>query len=906
MALRIILLLSVGGVLGWEENKLLSVEECCNLGRATAIREHDCAAQKVLTSAMCSIIQEQCCRASAGEMACKGGIKMARGQGACERAFFTGFDWQTLISQICCDCCTLGLMVAKNGWSCDFRGLQLEKQCSDAAKSCCDQPKEIRPTIKVPEEPKKFTTPPPQMTRSCRDANCSQLCLENGMCACREGFQMRIDGVTCQDIDECQTGRHNCSPGQVCLNTDGSFHCKPRCGTGYVLAAENHCEDIDECAFGTHDCEANFVCLNTPGSFHCEPKSVCKDGFVQDSTGSCVDINECLTRTDACQPDQFCINSEGSYTCRSSTDDCKHGYQLTPDGSRCEDVNECLTSSHNCAPGEICLNTEGSFHCQSNCAPGFHFTPENKCKDIDECALWTHNCEANFVCINTVGSYRCQPKQGCEDGYIQDSAGNCIDVDECLTGNLCGSRACVNTEGSYHCECQNGFMYSRVSKKCEDIDECALWTSTCGPNFLCVNTDGSFLCHPNKACGDGYILDSAGKCIDVNECVTHTHPCRPGQACINTVGSFYCRSVVTSCARGYHLNFDGTHCEDVDECVLLNVCGGHGTCVNTEGSYRCECQNGFTFNSISKLCEDINECRHYTGRLCAHKCENTEGSYHCSCIKGFKLAENGKNCEDVDECEANPCSQECANVYGSYQCYCRRGYELNDIDGTTCEDIDECTIPNVCSYRCINTVGGFNCTCPSSGYTLGPDGRSCQDVDECATGTHTCSASESCFNIQGGFRCLYFDCPPNFRRATSGSESETSIFVRCIKSCKRHDTDCANDPVLVITSTVLSLPTLRKLEEPEDIAVLRTAAAAKPDPLPDEPQVYFDIQATDEQYSFDVVKRSQHGMILGVIRQVKPILGPRELVLEVTVNYVQSGVISQQNIVIIHVYISEL
>lgn len=44
------------------------------------------------------------------------------------------------------------------------------------------------------------------------------------------------------DIDECLTGRHNCGPGQVCLNTDGSFDCKPRCGTGYVLTAENHCE----------------------------------------------------------------------------------------------------------------------------------------------------------------------------------------------------------------------------------------------------------------------------------------------------------------------------------------------------------------------------------------------------------------------------------------------------------------------------------------------------------------------------------------------------------------------------------------------------------------------------------------------------------------------------------------
>ena len=39
------------------------------------------------------------------------------------------------------------------------------------------------------------------------------------------------------------------------------------------------------------------------------------------------------------------------------------------------------------------------------------------------------------------------------------------------------------------------------------------------------------------------------------------------------------------------------------------------------------------------------------------------------------------------------------------------------------------------------------------------------DVDECVTGTHTCSETESCFNVQGGFRCLAFECPPKYRRS---------------------------------------------------------------------------------------------------------------------------------------------
>lgn len=44
-------------------------------------------------------------------------------------------------------------------------------------------------------------------------------------------------------------------------------------------------------------------------------------------------------------------------------------------------------------------------------------------------------------------------------------------------------------------------------------------------------------------------------------------------------------------------------------------------------------------------------------------------------------------------------------------------------------------------------------------------GGSLADIDECVTGIHNCSINETCFNIQGGFRCLAFDCPENYRRS---------------------------------------------------------------------------------------------------------------------------------------------
>ncbi|XP_061570252.1 fibulin-1-like isoform X2 [Cololabis saira] len=535
MAHRILLLFLLYRVLNGQESKLPSVKECCEVGQLMGLRGQNCAALPPFTSRICSITQEQCCRSVARDRACNNGLEMARGQGACERPFFTGLDSETQTSRICCDCCTLGLMAARMGLSCEISDLQLGRQCTDAAKTCCEEPEG---SAEATAENEGVPTQPPEQADACRDSNCSQVCADDGKCACREGFQLNMDGVTCQDIDECRQ----------------------------------------------------------------YPRWLC-----------------------------------------------------------------------------------------------------------------AHQCE--------------------------------------------------NTEGSYHCTCRTGFK----------------------------------------------------------------------------------------------LAHDGSNCED------------------------------------------INECTSHPGRLCAHKCENTEGSFLCSCATGFQLAHDGRNCEDINECESKPCSQECANIYGSYQCYCRHGYQLSDMDGITCDDIDECMLPNVCSYRCINTPGGFNCTCPPSGYTLTDDGRTCQDIDECAAGTHTCSASEQCFNIQGGFRCLLFKCPPNFSQAAQGPKTETSIVVRCIKTCPRHDTGCIRNPVHIVTSTVLSLPTMKHFKEPEEIAVLRTKQA----PLPNQPDVYFDIVATDEHYSFDVVKRSHHGKIVGVIRQVKPIIGPRELVLEVTMNYVLAGVVSQQNIVIIHVFISE-
>ena len=46
-----------------------------------------------------------------------------------------------------------------------------------------------------------------------------------------------------------------------------------------------------------------------------------------------------------------------------------------------------------------------------------------------------------------------------------------------------------------------------------DIDECALGTHHCEAEFVCVNTAGSFQCHPKAGCGDGYVQAATGGCV---------------------------------------------------------------------------------------------------------------------------------------------------------------------------------------------------------------------------------------------------------------------------------------------------------------------------------------------------------------------------------------------------------
>lgn len=66
------------------------------------------------------------------------------------------------------------------------------------------------------------------------------------------------------------------------------------------------------------------------------------------------------------------------------------------------------------------------------------------------------------------------------------------------------------------------------------------------------------------------------------------------------------------------------------------ICGRSAECINSVGSYKCQCKDGFKEGSNERSCDDIDECTDMPG-LCEHTCVNVWGGYRCACKPGFIL-----------------------------------------------------------------------------------------------------------------------------------------------------------------------------------------------------------------------------------------------------------------------------
>uniref|UniRef100_U3K4R9 Uncharacterized protein n=1 Tax=Ficedula albicollis TaxID=59894 RepID=U3K4R9_FICAL len=248
---------------------------------------------------------------------------------------------------------------------------------------------------------------------------------------------------------------------------------------------------------------------------------------------------------------------------------------------------------------------------------------------------------------------------------------------------------------------------------------------------------------------------------DVDECQVHNGGCQ--HRCVNTLGSYYCE-----CQPGFRLHADGRTCLALNSCALNNGGCEHDCVQVTLAQHRCQCRHSHQLHQDGKRCIRENPCAERNGG-CMQRCHSHRGRARCDCHPGYQLAPDGKACQDVNECLTGlaMCAHQCLNTRGSFKCTCNPGYELG-ADGKRCyriemEIVNSCEANNGgCSHVCHHTSSGPVCTC-NFGFRLEEDQKSCTDINECDTGSHCCQ--QDCYNYPGGYEC---SCHAGYRLSTDG------------------------------------------------------------------------------------------------------------------------------------------
>ncbi|KAJ8038277.1 Mucin-4 [Holothuria leucospilota] len=320
------------------------------------------------------------------------------------------------------------------------------------------------------------------------------------------------------------------------------------------------------------------------------------------------------------------------------------------------------------------------------------------------------------------------------------------------------------------CDCFDGYD----GDFCEDMYD-ACQNTPCFVDVPCFDQlppSENFTC---GICPSGLIGDGV-KCYDEDECSRPEEeggsPCN--HDCVNTFGSFRCECF----EGGYELQANERICLDIDECEeSIDNCDDNALCENTLSSFSCLCIAGYEGDG--------------------ENCTNAEGSYTCTCDLGWQG--NGTTCENINECDDfNNCHERasCEDTPGSYICLCEDGFLQDTM--FSCKDIDECQLgDNDCdeSADCFNTQGSFICRC-KDGYS--GDGRNCTDINECSIPDLPCSPNAVCTNSEGGYMCVCQDgfvgdgisCV-DFDECTTGNDDCDSTFAYCTNTEGSFDCVCS-------------------------------------------------------------------------------------------------------------------
>ncbi|XP_021706793.1 protein crumbs isoform X1 [Aedes aegypti] len=318
----------------------------------------------------------------------------------------------------------------------------------------------------------------------------------------------------------------------------------------------------------------------------------------------------------SCKNGGVCSNPSEKYAC-----DCPAGY----DSDDCsQNIDECLTA--NCTNNSTCIDGVASFTCQ--CLEGYE---GDLCEfEIDECM--SSPCRNGGSCTDLVAGFSCE----CTEEYAgaQCEVFRLVTCENlpCKNGSICIDGFNSTTGNNFTCSCKTGFSGALC-----DIPFCQL--EECQNGAICMTNDENV---PVCRCIPGY---TGRLCeIEIDEC--ESMPCFNGGRCIDFINDYKCNCTGTG--------FEGKNCEiDIDECYELRInCGGRGSCINTRGSFKCQCDEGM----CGKECAQVDPCIQnpnlcQNGGECIEDCDK-EHRYYCNCTVGF----TGINCSEQATLEAEGAS----------------------------------------------------------------------------------------------------------------------------------------------------------------------------------------------------------------------------------------------------------